>query len=186
MCAASGSPIREQHEIVDYDARMAPFKHGVDDGRIDLGILVNGSIFVYYDADYMRGIVDWFTTNNYRVLEADCSGWTTEERAYAGLRRALVFEALPYAVTELNPDLLNDDLEDIEVPDHSGTVLVLRHLEHFVRHLPRGARLTLDSLSLASRYHSLFGLRFMTIAFCGDETITFAEPVGGMEPMEER
>jgi hypothetical protein len=165
---------------------VAPFRHGVDDGRIDLGILVNGAVFIYYDAPYMKGIVDWFQKNAYRLCEADCSGWTTEAAAWRGLSTALGFPELPYSVEVLDPDMLNDSLEDIEIPDESGTVLILREIDRFMRSLPDASHRLLDSLAIASRYHSLFGLRFMTIALCRDEDIRFLKPVGGMTPLEER
>lgn len=165
---------------------MAPFRHGLDDGRIDLGILVNGAVFIYYDAAYMAGIVEWFQKNAYKLYEADCSSWTTGGAAWTGLSDALGFPALSYPVEVLSPDMLNDSLEDIEIPDSSGSVMVLRHIDRFVRRLPDAAHLLLDSLAIASRYHSLFGLRFMTIALCSDGNVTFRDSVGGMTPTEQR
>ena len=165
---------------------VAPFRHGLDDGRIDLGILVNGAVFVYYDPAYMAGVVEWFQKKAYMLCEADCAGWTTEAAAWTGLSATLRFPALPYSVEVLNPDMLNDSLEDIEIPDESGTVLILLEIDRFVARLPDASHRLLDSLAIASRYHSLFGLRFMTIALCRDRSIRFRQPVGGMMPLEQR
>jgi hypothetical protein len=181
--------VREDHRLfgsVGEGVAVAPFRRQ-DEGRVDFGILRNSPVFVYYDREYLERIVQWLRANAYRICDMDSSTWTTEAAACSGLSLGLQIDD-PYDrfVNGLNTDALDDDLEDIEIPEDGGTVAVLRGIDALMNKFPATAHAILNSLAASSRYHSLFGLRFMTLVLCNDSRLAFHDRIGGTRPIEQR
>ena len=76
-----------------------------------------------------------------------------------------------------NLDALNDCLSDLEIPEDSGWVLVLRRYDHFSERNPEVAWTVLDIVQRNSHIFLLFGRRLLALIQSNDPQIHF-QPIG--------
>src|SRR5215475_2595781 len=100
--------------------------------RLDLRLLQNGSIHLYYSLAILAEDVEWLRSHNYRLDNFDCSRWETKEDMLEELASTLGFPEY-YGK---NLDALNDCLGDIDVPDDAGRVIVFNRYDVFTARFP--------------------------------------------------
>ena len=93
-----------------------------DHQRLDLQLLKNGVIHLYYRPATLSRDIDWLKSNQYRIEEFDCSKWSDEKVMHDELATRLEFPGY-YG---RNLDALNDCLRDLTFHETRGLVLVFR------------------------------------------------------------
>jgi RNAse (barnase) inhibitor barstar len=135
---------------------MAVFQKNPDSWqRLDLQILQNGWTSLYWKQTILDGDIDWFRTQNFSIVEFDCSEWTNENKIHVDLKKQLRFP--DYYGKNLNA--LNDSLSDLEI-NETGLVIVFRHFQIADKDL---AHSLLDIFADNSRVHILFGEKLLTL-----------------------
>src|SRR5882757_9086408 len=104
---------------------MASFQDNPDElQRLDYRIFQNGWTSLYWKKHILDADIDWFKTENFKVVEFDCSSWADINNIHSDLKTQLNF---PDYYGE-NLDALNDCVSDLEMPD-AGFVIVFRHFQ---------------------------------------------------------
>jgi RNAse (barnase) inhibitor barstar len=154
---------------------MAVFKEPEGYDRIDWDLLQNGSITLYWKAQYLDETVDWLKQNGYKVAEIDCSTWNDEKDMHEDIADVLNFPGY-YGK---NLDALNDCMGDIEIPANGGQSLVMKNFDAFSKAFYKVAWIVLDILETTSRFHLLHGRLLVTLLHSNDPEIKF-DPVGAL------
>src|SRR5687767_9078982 len=95
--------------------------------RLDLSLLKNGSVHLYYRPSVLEEDVEWLRAHGYRLDSFDCSKWGTEEVMHEEFANRLEFPDY-YGK---NLDALNDCLSEVFVPESGGRVLVFHRYDAF-------------------------------------------------------
>jgi RNAse (barnase) inhibitor barstar len=148
---------------------MATFSLDSDFNAVDWRILQNGAISLYFRLGVLAEDIDWLREHGYIVHEFDCAGWISDVEMHRDLSVALEFESY-YGE---NLDALHDCLSDIVVSDDGGVALAFQSFDEFARRSPRTAQVLLDILQDNSRWHLLFGRRFIALAQSSDPELAF-------------
>lgn len=158
---------------------MAVFRDDADDfQRLDYTLLQNGSITLYYRAEFLAEDVSWLSTHGYRIDNFDCTAWQMKQDMLAAFASTLEF---PEYFGQ-NLDALNDCLSDIDVLEKGGRVLVFHRYDAFAARLPEAAWTVLDIIEINSRRFLLFGQHLITLLQSDDLQIQF-NSVGGCPVM---
>ena len=135
---------------------MAVFENNPEEWqRLDWQILQNGWTSLYWQQSVLDEDLNWFTTEKYRVIDFDCTTWTTPNHIHKDLKKQLDF---PNYYGE-NWAALNDCLSDFEI-EETGLVIAFRHFQIVDKDI---AHSLLDILARNSRLHNLFGKRLLTL-----------------------
>lgn len=140
--------------------------------RLDWKILRDGGVALYWRRELLDEDLDWFREQGYEIFSFDCTRWTSSEEMHADFQRTLLFPEYYGG----NLDALNDCLTDLPVPDASGTALVLRQFDAYLKGAGSRAvatersvaEIVLDVFTCASRYFLLTGRRFLTLVQTDD------------------
>lgn len=151
--------------------------------RLDLRLLKNGSIHLYYRPAVLAEDVEWLRQHDYRVDIFDCSRWEAEEVMHEEFARRLNFPGY-YGK---NLDALNDCLSDLDVPDVGGRVFVFHRYDVFNASVGKVAWHVLDIIDGNSWLHLLFGRRLFALVQSDNPRMEFP-PLGsrsaGWNPRE--
>lgn len=137
--------------------------------QLDLRMLQNGPISMYFRTTVLTEDLAWFSANGYRIDRLDCSRWGTESVAHDDLCRVLSFPE--YYGRNLNA--FKDCLGEIEVPDEGGRVLVFERFDAAVTAMPEFCHAVLDVIATQSRYKMLFGRRLLAFVQSDDPHLAF-------------
>lgn len=96
------------------------------------------------------------------------------------LRSVLGFPANQLGQTNLNA--FNDSLSDLEFPNCTGIVVVVKHVQKLHENDPIYLHMIMDIFAEQSRYHLCFGHRLMLVLQSDDRDIRL-QPVGGRRPV---
>lgn len=152
-------------------------QHGERENRLDLEILRDGSVALYWRREYLSEDIEWLRQQNYQVFSFNCSEWSSDDAMHNDLQRVL---PLP-AYYGRNFDALYDSVEELAVPDVGGFALVLNRYDAYSKSLgatvmrsgqPR-AQVILDIFARGSRYFLLTGRRFLTLLQSDDPQLRF-------------
>ena len=158
---------------------MAVFRDDADDfQRLDYALLQNGSVTLYYRAEFLAEEVAWLAKYNYRTDNFDCATWQTKEDMLAAFASTLEFPSY----FGQNLDALDDCLSDIDVPEDGGRVLIFHRYDVFATKMPDVAWTVLDIIETNSRRFLLFGQHLITLLQSDDPRIQF-QAVGGSPVM---
>ena len=144
--------------------------------RLDLSLLKNGSIHLYYCPSVLREDVEWLRGHGYRLDSFDCSRWETEQVMHEELASRLEFPGY-YGK---NLDALNDCLSDMPVPDNGGRILVFNRYDAFTANVQKVAWHVLDIIDRNAWLHLLFGRRLFALVQSDNPRIEF--PLIGSRP----
>jgi RNAse (barnase) inhibitor barstar len=147
---------------------MAVFREE-DFQRLDLGLLKNGAVHLYYRPAVLAEDVAWLEDHQYRIDNFDCSKWKTVEAMHEELAGRLEFPDY-YG---RNLDALNDCMSDIAIPEDGGRVLVFHRYDDFTARLPDVAWHILDIINGRAWLHALFGRKLMALVQSNDPRIKF-------------
>lgn len=148
---------------------MAIFKEGSDLNSLEFGLMQDGSINLYFKSEILTTDLAELRSQNYKIIEFNCSKWSDSKSAIKSIAKRLEFSS----DFGENLDALNDSLKDIDIPIESGLILVFHRVDAFTENHHEYFSCILDILESASRYHMLFGKRFITIAQSDDPKIEF-------------
>jgi RNAse (barnase) inhibitor barstar len=137
--------------------------------RLDLRLLQNSPVTLYFRPEVMEQDLAWLRGERYRIDEFDCTHWDGEPDFHADVARRLGFPDYYGG----NLDAFNDCIGDIAIPDTGGLAIVLRTFDLFVKREAVVAQHILDIVASASWRHLLFGRRLMTIVQSDDPRIAF-------------
>lgn len=141
--------------------------------RLDWSILQNGSINLYYRKQILYEDLDWFSENNYKKFEFDCSTWTSDKDFHVNVKNKFGFP--DYYGENLNA--FNDCLRGIDIPYHSGVVIAFLGYDSFYDKFPDTAQNILDIIEVNSRRFLLTGRRMISLIQTNDPNILLT-PVG--------
>jgi RNAse (barnase) inhibitor barstar len=141
-----------------------------DFGRLDFQLLQSGSITMYWRGDVLAGDLKWFEEHEYRIDQFDCSEWDNKESLLLAIGEGLKF---PDHFGQ-NLDALNDCLSDLEIPEASGRVIVLRDFDNVSDAMPAVAGVVLDILATNARRFLLFGRRLIIFIQSNNPRIAYA------------
>jgi RNAse (barnase) inhibitor barstar len=144
--------------------------------RLDLSLLKNGSIHLYYRSSVLEEDVKWLRSHNYQLDSFDCSKWETEQLMHEELASRLEFPG--YYGENLNA--LNDCLSEITIPNDGGRVLVLHRYDVFTAGLQEVAGHVLDIIDRKAWLHLLFGRRLFALVQSDNPRLEF--PLIGSRP----
>jgi RNAse (barnase) inhibitor barstar len=132
---------------------MAPFRLGKDELAHELPwrLMRNGPVTLYRRQDYFEQDIAELREREYLVPVLDCLAWGSVGEMHDALRLGL---GLP-DYTGRNFDALADSLSEIDVPEHSGTMVALDNVTRSDQ-----TDMLLDVLADASRRWLLFGRIF--------------------------
>lgn len=146
---------------------------------LDWRILRDGGLALYWRREFFEEDVRWFQQQGYRVVLFKCAAWHSNEEMHVEFQRALGFSDY-YG---RNFDAMDDEMEDLQVPELGGTAVALVHFDAYVqgagaatlRPSAPPAKILLDTLARASRHFLLTGRRMVTLIqtddphshFCG-------------------
>lgn len=149
---------------------MSGFKNNpVDLQRLDYRIFQNGWSSLYWRENILDSDIEWFKNERFRIIEFDCTSWTTETNIHKDIMNKLEFPE--YYGGNLNA--LNDCLSDFEFND-AGALIVFRHFQFVERDL---AHSLLDIFANNSRRDILFGDKLLTLVQVDNPDYSI-EPVG--------
>ncbi len=149
---------------------MAVFRDDPEEWqRLDLGLLKNGPVHLYYRPSILDEDVGWLRGRGYVVDDFDCSAWTSLGVMHEDLARRLEFP--DYYGRNLNA--FNDCLSDLPVPEEGGRVFVFRRYDAFAANLEKVAWDVLDIVAGMSWLHLLFGRRLFALVQSDDPRIEF-------------
>lgn len=137
--------------------------------RLDLTLLQNGSVHLYYRPIVLEEDVAWLRNHNYQINDFDCSKWETELQMHEELAKHLEFPDY-YGK---NLDALNDCMSEIAFPESGGRVLVFRRYDGFTAKLPKAAWHVLDIIDRSAWLSLLFGRRLMALVQSDNPRIEF-------------
>jgi RNAse (barnase) inhibitor barstar len=143
--------------------------------RLDLRLLQNGSIHLYFSQSILSEDIEWLESYDYQLDIFDCSTWETEQIMHDDIACRLDFPDY-YGK---NLDALNDCLSEITVPD-SGRVFVLQRYDVFTANFQNMAWHVLDIIDKSSWFHLLFGRRLFALVQSDNPRIEF--PLIGSRP----
>ncbi len=148
---------------------MAAFSHEEDlSGRLDWILFRDGPLHQYRDETLLNSDLARLRAEGYEVVDFDCAEWPDELAMHREFKEALRFPD-DYG---MNLDAFNDCIRDFR-PEGSGAVVVLRRLETLsARNFREGASKALSEILCdASRWHLLFGTRFLTLILSSAESM---------------
>lgn len=143
--------------------------------RLDLQILKNGAISLFFDQHILDEACAWFRQQAYQIDIFDASIWQSAYDFYDDIHSKLGLVGPP----ESGLDALNDNLVELDIPYESGRLLVFQHFERFARKDKQFAWHVLDILQHTSRKCSLYGYRLIAFVQVDDPQMTF-ERVGAL------
>ena len=152
---------------------MASFRLNHDELQHELEwrLLQPGPVTMYVRPEYLEEDVAELSAKGYRIHRLRCSQWKSASAMWQKLREELGLEHTPS-----NYDALDDLLEDMDVPDVGGTVIVLDNYQAY-QALGHRPDVLLDVLARASRQWLLFGRRL--IVLLRTDNPDFVPPVVG-------
>lgn len=149
---------------------MGVFRDDPEDWqRLDLSLLKNGSVHLYFRPVVLEEDVEWLRGRGYRLDSFDCSAWGTTEAMHEELADRLEFPDY-YGK---NLDALNDCLSDIDVPDDGGRALVFHRYDAFAARARQAAWHVLDIIDRNAWLHLLFGRRLLALVQSDDPRLDF-------------
>jgi RNAse (barnase) inhibitor barstar len=153
---------------------VAPFRLNHDELRHELAwrLMQNSPVTLYRRHEVFGEDLRELETIGFVVARFDCAEWATEDALHAALKRGLRLRDY----TGANFDALDDSLADIDVPEHTGLMVALDHVDRSPR-----SEVLLDVLAGASRWWLLFGRIFGVLARVDDPRYQ-APAVGAMRP----
>jgi RNAse (barnase) inhibitor barstar len=143
--------------------------------RLDWMLLERGAVALYHKGSVLSADTAWFRQNGYAIHELETSQWKAAADFHSAVQTALGFPA--YYAKNLASWI--DCLAEINVPDESGTLLVLRRFDVFSKVQPQLAQTILDSIESTSRRFLLTGRRLIALVQSDDPRIRY-ERVGAM------
>jgi RNAse (barnase) inhibitor barstar len=147
----------------------------LDPHRLDVRLLQNGAVTLYYKHAILTEDAAWFEQAGYTAYVLDAARWTTPADFHAEAKRVLGFP--DYYGSNLAAWV--DCLGDLNVPHDGGLVIQLRHYDVFARAQPQLAHTILDSIESASRKALISGRRLLALVQSDDPRIRF-ERVGAL------
>jgi RNAse (barnase) inhibitor barstar len=147
---------------------MASFSED-DLDRADWPLFQNGWVTLFWKPEVLETACKWLLDHGYRIHRFSADRWSSSEIALRELGETLSFP--DYYGQNLNA--FNDCLSDIDVPDTSGTAIVLLRYDQFAA-IDRGtAHALLDIMAGQARQHMLFGRRLAILLQTDDPRISF-------------
>jgi RNAse (barnase) inhibitor barstar len=144
--------------------------------RLDWFMLRDGGVTLYWRQPLFQADLAWLAGEGYRIVEFECSAWTTKDRMHLDLAERLSFPDY-YGH---NLDALSDCLSSIEVPAAGGCALALRRFDVFANGTDhRAAEAVLDIVVTASRQFLLTGQRLVALIQTDDPDLSFG-PLGAI------
>lgn len=148
---------------------MAIFSDNPDEWqRLDLRLLQNGSVHLYYRTALFNEDAEWLKNHGYQLDSFDCSNWETEREMHHDFASRLEFPDY-YGK---NLDALNDRLSDISV-SNSGRVLAFHRYDVFTLKYPKVAWHVLDIVERNAWLNLLFDRRLFAIVQSNNPSIEF-------------
>lgn len=144
-----------------------------DRSRLDMQLLADGPILLYFQRDVLAEASEWFSHHNYEVVTFDASTWESPEDFHADVSQRLRFPEY-YG---RNLDAFNDCLSEIGHPQKRGTVLVFLGFDTFTKRFPQVAWHVLDIIATRS-YHFLLGSYTLLALVQSDDPKLSFQPVG--------
>lgn len=141
--------------------------------RLDLRILQNGPVVLYFRSKILSEDIAWLQNEGYLIDDFDCTKWHSESDFHNDVATRLAFP--DYYGHNLNA--FNDCITDLDVPDGGGRAIVVRRFDLFAQKEPRVAQDILDIMASASWHSILFGRRLLTLVQSDNPRIAF-DPVG--------
>lgn len=134
------------------------------DCRLDYKLLRTGGVAFYWANHVLAEDLAWLRTQQYAIHEFDGCNWRVEADFHDDLAKALQFP--DYYGRNLNA--FKDCMDDVEVPDDGGMVILIRNIEAVERyaverHDPEFLWDVVDILGRTTRANLLFGRRFVTL-----------------------
>jgi RNAse (barnase) inhibitor barstar len=123
--------------------------------RLDWAIFQNGWSSLYHKTEILEKDLEWFTNEGFKVINIDCSVWTSQNAMHDDLQKLLSFPTF-YGK---NLNALNDCLADTEIPGE-GLVVVLQSFDRLEKET---AHKIVDIFARNSRYHILFGRKLILL-----------------------
>ena len=157
---------------------MAIFRHDEEFWQLDWSLLQNGAVTLYFRRQVLAEDIEWLKEHDYRLDIFDCSVWLGESEMHDALSCGLQFPDY-YG---RNLAALDDCINDIEVPEEGGRVLVFNRYDSFTARVPHVAWSVLDLMEFRSRRFLLFDKRLIILVQSDDPEISF-ERVGGCSVM---
>jgi RNAse (barnase) inhibitor barstar len=149
---------------------MASFKKEEIGKKIDWQLLRHSFISLYHKLDILEKDIGELIELEYKTYDFDCSVWKDEEAIDKDLREKLKIPS--HYATNLNA--LPDAVAELDVPDGSGAVIVLRHYDHTLKY--NNAQYVyafLDVLAQGARIHLLFGGKLIILVQIDNENTEF-------------
>ena len=137
--------------------------------RLDLRLLQNGSVHLYYRPSILEEDVEWLRDHGYQVVGFDCSKWETEQLMHEDLASRLAFPDY-YGK---NLDALNDCVSELCVPNDCGGVFVFNRYDVFTTNVQKVAWHVLDIIDRNAWLHLLFGRRLFALVQSDNPRIEF-------------
>jgi RNAse (barnase) inhibitor barstar len=147
---------------------MAPFTEA-DLERADWPLFQNGWVTLYWKPEVLESDCKWLCDQGYRVHRMSTDRWSSSEIALRDLGETLSFPGY-YGQ---NLDAFGDCLSDIEVPDSSGTAIVLLRYDQFAATDRGTAQALLDIMAGRARQHMVFGRRLAILVQTDDPRLSF-------------
>lgn len=142
----------------------------------DIEILKNGAICKYFRNAVLDEDIDWFSNNNYKIIEMNCRNWN-RKNAHQNLKVALDF---PVYYGE-NLDGFADCLTDMYNKMYKGLILVFKRYDNFVEEDGKFAEAILDIIASESRVWLLTGQKLIGLIQSDNPDLNFPE-LGGTSP----
>ncbi len=143
--------------------------------RLDWRILQNGWTSVYLKDEILKEDLSWFSKENFRVVEFDCTTWISDDVMHKELSTKLEFPDY-YGK---NFSALNDCLWSLEILQDSGLVIVFNGLDEMDQD---HAHVLLDIFAWNARHHMLLGNKLITLVKVEDPQYEI-QPVGACPVM---
>lgn len=152
---------------------MASFsQQEIAEQALDWDILRSGGITLYKNLDFMSLDARLLLDKGYRIVNADCSRWSSIDAMHDGLADALAFP--DYYGRNLNA--LDECLVDLDIPDPGGLLLQLIAFDATQTGtimIREGAIAVLDIAARAIREHMLTGRRFIVFVHTNDPNTAY-------------
>lgn len=153
---------------------MSLFNHNSDFSQLEWRLLQNSCLNLYVDESKMDNHTKILKESNYKVIEFDVRAWNKKE----DIDNAFLKIGVPYNNCS-NLDAMKDCVAEMNLPDMSDAVMVLRGFDNLIEKLGKDyAEGFLDVISLEARKYLLFGVR-LVVLLSVSEDIKFYAKLGG-------